>query len=108
MATITNPQAVLFCNTHVRVMYDKMMQMYNYAKNIESAWTAQGLAAIIPNDPAQPVVDGSAQDGRPPLTGANVNVLIANAQTLINTFEANTNLILNQTLIGSVQPNSGF
>jgi hypothetical protein len=106
MPSVTNPQAITFCNQAIRPLFDKLMQTYYYSIAIESAWTAQGLAALIPND-SSAIVDGSAQDGRPPITGANVNILIANAQTIINLFEANSKLIFNQTLIGSVNPQTG-
>lgn len=107
MAANTNPQAVAFCNNVARQLFDRMMQVYNFAKSTQGVWTAQGLPAIILNT-SDLIADGSALDGRPPITGANVNILIANSTTLTNVFEASTNLILNQTLVGAVNPNAGL
>jgi hypothetical protein len=106
MAAVTNPQTVAFCNQAIRPLFDKMMQLYYYIIAVEAAWTAQGLAALIPNS-TDLIVDGSAVDGRPPITDGQVNILIANAQTVANLFTANSNLILNQTLVGSVNPQAG-
>lgn len=105
MANITNPQAVLYCNAVIRPLADRMMQLLRAAQLAESEFTAQGLNALIPND-ASPIIDGSATDGRTPITGGDVNILLANAQTYINTFTANSNLIQNQTLKVAVNPGS--
>lgn len=107
MANITNPQAVTFCNQVARPAFDKVCQLHYYTQTMLAAFTQQGLAALIPNDNTALVVDGSAQDGRPPITGASINVLIANLTTIDALLTANSNLILNQCLSGSVNPNAG-
>lgn len=104
MANITNPQAVLYCNTVIRPLADRMTQLYYEIVSAEAAFTAQGLNSIIPNDGTAQVVDGSATDGRSPITGADVNILLSNAGSISNGFTANTNLVLNQTLKVAVNP----
>jgi hypothetical protein len=95
MANITDPSAVKFSNEQVRPAADRIMQFYWFCKGLKVQWTSQNLAALIPND-ASLMVDGSAQDGRTQITGADVNVLLSNLNTFINSLEANTNLMLNQ------------
>lgn len=101
----SNPQAVSFANNYARRVADDMVSCYLTMKRLAQVWTGQSVAAVIPND-ATLIADGSATDGRPQITDAMVNVLIANANTLIASFEANTNLILNQCLQVSVNADS--
>lgn len=102
--SITNAQAVLYCNTVIRPLADRAMQLYYAIGLAQQEFTAQGLNALIPNDGAQGVVDGSATDGRTPITGADVNILLANLAGVTSLFTANANLVLNQTLKASVNP----
>ena len=71
---ITNPEAVRFCNERVRQLADIATKYYYAAKAFTNEWNATGMGAKIPNT-TDLVVDGSAQDGRSPITGANVNGL---------------------------------
>ena len=89
-------------------MFDKVCQLHYAIQVVEAAWTQQGLGTIIPNDGSQVVVDGSVTDGRPPITGATVNILISNLATIDALLTQNTNLILNQCLQGSVNPDLGI
>jgi len=72
-----------------------MSQMYWMAKSVIQQFNANGLAGTITNDQTQ-IADGAATDGRTVLTGADINVLISLAQGIVNQFEANSNLQLNQ------------
>lgn len=106
MANNTNAQAISYSNNYARVLADTMVSCYLTMKRAKQVWDAQNVVAIIPND-ANLIQDGATvatgtPDGRAPITDGQVNVLIANAATLIAQFEANTNLILNQTLQVSV------
>lgn len=96
-----NPQAVLFANQYARPVADTLVSAYLTAKRLVQVWNGQSIVTVIPND-ANVIVDGSATDGRAPITNAQVNVEIANATAFIAFFEANSNLILNQTLQVSV------
>ena len=92
---ITNAQAVRFCNEEVRTVADKAAAYYWQAKAFLAEWNAQNLGAIIPNDANEIVVDGSAEDGRGPITGADVNGLKNHIQAMVTDLEANANLKLN-------------
>lgn len=103
MADITNPTAVKFCNEVIRPLADKYAQLYYAAKTGGDVWTAQNLAALIPNT-ADPVIDGSATDGRATITGAMVNGFVANCAALIADLEATSKLKLNALLKIAVNP----
>ena len=103
MADITNPQVIKFSNEVIRPLADAYSQLYFRTKAIAAEWTAQNMGALIPNDTSS-LVDGSATDGRPPITGAMVNTLAAIAVTLIDDLELNTNEKLNQLLQIAVNP----
>lgn len=101
MANNTNAQAIAFCNQKVRPTADAMMTAYLTMKTLVAEWSAQNIDGIIPND-ANLVQDGATvasgtPDGRPPITDGQAVILKSNAATIIALFEANTNLILNQT-----------
>jgi len=104
MANITDVNAVKFCNEQVRPSADRIMQFYWWCKGLQVQWASQGLAAKIPNDATALVVDGSATDGRTPITGADVIAMLTNLQNLVNSMEANSSLILLQFAKVSVNP----
>jgi len=97
MADITNPEAVRFCNERVRVVADRLAQAYTLAKQVQAEWFANSMAELLPNDGSL-VIDGSATDGRHPITGANVTNIITRCGELITDYEANTNAKLNTVL----------
>ena len=95
MANITDPTAVLFCNTQVRPGADKTCQFYWWMKALKQQYLANpNLASLISSD-ASLVVDGSAQDGRTPITGADVQAFLTNVNTFLTSLEANNAAILN-------------
>lgn len=82
----SNVQAVTFANQRARPAADLLYSTYLTCKNFVQQWTAQGVAAVIPND-SNVIVDGSATDGRTPITNAQVNTLFAHISNLIAYFE---------------------
>lgn len=98
MAEITNPEAVRFCNERVRSSADRLAQLYYEAKATYQEWTANSLGTIIAYDNADLVVDGSATDGRHPISGVDVNNLITRLSEIIIDLEANSNAKLNTVL----------
>lgn len=104
MADIVNVQAVAFCNQKVRKMADLLSAAYYSAITINDEWNATGMSGLIPNT-ADPVIDGSATDGRSPITGAKATSIIVRAQELIADMEANSNAKLNTVL--QVRVNGG-
>ena len=108
MADITNVEAVRFCNEKVRVAADKLAQAYYFAAAVQQEWFANNLSALITNSAEDNVVDGSASDGRHPITGADATNIITRCSELITDMEANSNAKLNTVLNVSVNPTRGI
>ena len=87
MADITNPQAINWSNSRVRVYADSMVDAYESAKKLLAEWTALGMDALIANSSEDVLIDGAAIDGRSIITGDKVNALISNAQAVVTWFE---------------------
>ena len=85
---ITNTQAVRFASEVIRPFADHYGSLYYEAKALVDAWNAQGLAALVPNDSQEVVTDGSATDGRPQITGADVVTMVTRAMELVSDLEA--------------------
>lgn len=99
MAEITNAEAVRFCNERVRVAANKLNAAYKFAKEVSSEWTANpDLATNIAYDNPDLVVDGSATDGRHPVSGIDVNNLVTRLNELIADYEASSSAKLNTIL----------
>jgi hypothetical protein len=81
---ITDPNALRFANTRIRVAADLIAQLDTLAGVIISEWNAQSLGTLFTND-ANEVIDGAAQDGRPVITGAKVNNIINRLTSLRST-----------------------
>lgn len=107
MANITNPQAILFCNSQVRVMADKMNSSYATAKSIVNNWNALSMSSIITND-TSPIIDGSSTDGRSPITGAMATAIITRALEIIADYEATSNAKLNTVVQVKVNGAAAF
>mgnify|MGYP000621713160 CR=1 FL=1 len=103
MADITNAEAVRFCNEKVRVAADRLAQAYYFSKQVQNEWFANSMGSLIPND-ASPVIDGSATDGRHPITGADATNLITRCGELITDYEAAGNAKINTILGVAVNP----
>ena len=101
MAAITNPQAVAFCNTQIRPACDRFIQLYYWCKQTQDQFTAQGLASLLPNS-SDNIVDGSATDGRSPLTDGQVNIIMSQIGTFITNMEASAKLQYNEIAVGAV------
>ncbi len=94
MADITNPEAVRFANEKARTLADAATKYYYAAKAFLNEWDATGMGVKFPNT-ADMIVDGSATDGRTPITGANVNGLKGHVHTMVADLEAGGNVKLN-------------
>src|SRR5690348_15835710 len=103
MANITDPTAIKFSNEQIRPIADRFMKLYYASKAASADWTAKGLGALFPNDSSL-VVDGSATDGRTPITGGDVNIIVSHLNTLIADLEASSNLKRNQIDKVAVNP----
>lgn len=109
---ITDPTAVKFCNERVRVLADVLGQSYWSAKAFLAEWNSSNygpsnLPDLIPNDTSL-VVDGSATDGRKQITGALVRGIVAQAQAIVDSYEANGGANLNSVALVYVNGQSRF
>ncbi len=92
----SNAEAVKFANEKVRVAADTLKSAYLTAKAVVDEWTANNLGTLFPL--ADTVVDGSATDGRHPVTGNDVTLIITLASALVADYEADANTKLNGIL----------
>lgn len=105
VADITNPQAVRFANEYARTRADALARAYYEMKSALDEWDATGMDTLIPNNAADTIIDGSATDGRTPITGQNVHQLMETyGRAFVADLEANANLKLNILLQVSVNP----
>lgn len=105
MANITDPTAIKFSNERARVAADRMLQFYWFCKQLRVFYLANPtLATLIPNDATAVIMDGSDLDGRNRITGADVQLMLTNLNSLINTLEANSSALLNNFAKISVNP----
>lgn len=96
---IDNPQCVRFANEQIRILADVMTSAYWTAKAVKANYYANpDLGDIFYAGIAEEVLDGSATDGRPIITGNDVMGLITRAEELITDLEANNNAKLNVLL----------
>lgn len=105
MAEITNQQAVKFCNEQLRPAANAYARIYYDAKRIYQTWMALNLGEVIAYDNADPVIDGSATDGRPIISGIDASGLMNRLGEIITDLEANNAAKLNTIL--KVAPNPG-
>src|SRR5437016_11907891 len=107
MPAITDPAAVKFSNEKIRVMADAMAQSYFSAKSLLAEWTAVTMSAKIVNT-TDLIVDGSAQDGRNQITGAQATNIINRAQEIITDYEATSSANLNTVAAVAVNKAARF
>jgi hypothetical protein len=85
---LDNPQLVEFCNDELRQIADKFVQLKIRVDAAYEEYNARNLGTVI-NDggSSNPVLDGSATDGRTVATGGdvfNLITLLTDFQTFLN------------------------
>jgi hypothetical protein len=80
-----------------------MGQLYNFTKMLQAEYVAENWGALFPND-AETIVDGSATDGRTPVTNADVVAFMTHVNTFITAMEASSNAMRNNVLKIAVNP----
>lgn len=73
----TNPQAIAVANGKLRPAADRMGQLYNLAKALQAEYQAEDWGTLFPDD-TEIIVDGSATDGRAPITNREVRAFMLN------------------------------
>lgn len=99
----TNPQAITIANEKIRTLADAMAQLYNRFKSAQIEFTAEDWGTLFPND-AEVIADGSATDGRTPITNAEVRAfMLTDAVAFLNALEASSNAGRNRVF--KISPN---
>jgi hypothetical protein len=80
---VSNPAAVKFCNERVRVLADQIARVHTTITLFAGEFAAKGLADIIPNDANEIILDGAESDGRTPINGADVYLMLTLANDLL-------------------------
>ncbi len=73
----------------MRIAADRLALAYNYANVVVNEWFATSMSAKITNT-SDTIIDGAAQDGRTPITGAdatNVDDLKTSIVHMIKTWQ---------------------
>lgn len=87
----TNPQAIKIANEKIRPLADRFASLYNMLKSAQIEFTAEGWATLFPAD-TELIVDGSATDGRTPITNADVRAfMLTDAVSFLSALEATSN-----------------
>ena len=82
----SNPQAVRVANDKIRPAADRFGKLYNFLKALQAEATAESWLTLFPVD-VELVVDGSATDGRAPITDTDVRNFITLATAYITFME---------------------
>lgn len=79
MADITDAAAIRFCNERIRPLADTIAKVYSQIQSIGLEYQSKNLGAVIPDDPTAIVQDSSVtnNDGRTPISGHDVNQMLA-------------------------------
>lgn len=101
---ITDPQIVKFSNERIRPLADAFARAYNMAVVVMNQWAAKGLDQSVPNDPSYVIADGSAEDGRSPVTGADLHAIMDAAGMIIGLAQQNDGVVGHQILKVAVNP----
>jgi hypothetical protein len=83
---IDNPQAAKFCNERLRVAANRIISGIRSLRQMSAEYAANGIGPLVGGSQElldSLVVDGSATDGRTPLTGYDVTLAISSANALL-------------------------
>jgi hypothetical protein len=94
---INDASAVRFANEQLRPMADELARTYYQAQRLLNNWFATQMGDKFPVDGGV-VEDGSDVDGRTPITGNDVQLLMSRVSELVTDYEASSNAKLNTVL----------
>jgi hypothetical protein len=100
---INQPQIKKFANDKARRLADLLGGAYLSCRSVVTIWDTRNLIAMVP-DTDDVIVDGSAEDGRPPMTGKQLRDLIATARSFCSRMEFNSNEELTRFMAVAVNP----
>jgi hypothetical protein len=99
----TNPQAVRAANEMFRVLCDRLAQTYHYCRMLQAEIAAEGIDNLFADD-KDVIVDGSAEDGRSPISNEDIKGLIAAVDNIVAFYDGTPtqrDLILRVSVNGS-------
>lgn len=99
----TTPQQKDIVNRKIRPLADRLGQLYNLTKALQAEAQAEGWVGLFPSS-AEVIEDGSDNDGRMPITFADVASFITDITTFISDMEASSNARRNRALKIAVNP----
>jgi hypothetical protein len=102
---IESPEAIRFSNEQIRPMADRLAKCYYAAKQLVNNWNDQNLASVLPPGDATVVDDGSATDGRHPISADNAYGIVLQANALVTSMEASNGANLAAVLLAAVNVN---
>lgn len=103
MPDITDPKFVKFANERLRPTADMAEQAYQTFKRLQQEWVANA-ASGIPNQGEDLFADGSASDGRKPMSGAIAHGLKGLCDLMVTWYETNATIDgVTKTRIAHVQ-----
>lgn len=79
---IVDPSVVKFSNEKVRPLADLVAGAFKEIQSFKDLWDAKGIGSLVP-DTSDLVDDGSATDGRTPITGHDLHQMKALADDLV-------------------------
>lgn len=79
---INDPAAVKFSNERIRPLADLVAGAFQQIQSFKEAWEAKGIGNLVA-DSSEVIDDGSAVDGRTPITGHDLYLLKALADDLV-------------------------
>lgn len=104
---ITNPTAVTYSNEKLRVTANKLAQAFNFINAAINEWDALDMGSIITDYSTNIMEDDADTDGRPVVSGQDLNDLKDLMDEFRNNFTANTNAKLNMVLKVAVNTTNG-
>lgn len=87
MSDNTNPQAVRFANEKLRPACDAFVSAIRTLRQLRADYVAQGVGPLVAGSAELQqaiLVDGSAGDGRTPLSGYDVDLASGAAQAVLD------------------------
>lgn len=87
MPDITNPQAVQFCNQELRRATSQIVSAFRTLRQLRADYAFKGIGPLVAGTTDLQnslVADGSATDGRTPITGYDVDLCMGKVGVLMD------------------------
>lgn len=85
---ITDPRAIRIANEQIRTLADQLAQLYFRALAIGKQASAEDWPKLFPDDTGDIVADKADEDGRPVISGHDVNEILSIASAFVSDLES--------------------